>query len=112
MPVIERIKVMFTDPRTWSAMFYTLLMLPLGVIYFTVAIMALSLSLGVAATPLLQYYGQSFYWFGEAIHLPLWASAITVLLGVLMLVITLHLARGIGSLHAQLAKAMLTKTSA
>ena len=35
---LERIKEMFTDGRTWTAMLYFLLMLPLGIAYFTVAV--------------------------------------------------------------------------
>ena len=37
-PVLERIKEMFTDPRTWSTLLYMLLMLPLGIVYFTMAV--------------------------------------------------------------------------
>ncbi|HTT98510.1 MAG TPA: sensor domain-containing protein, partial [Rhizomicrobium sp.] len=42
-----RIKDAFTDSRTWSSMFYMLLMLPLGIAYFTIAITGLAVSLGV-----------------------------------------------------------------
>ena len=34
-PWLERIKSMFTDPRTWTTQLYFLLMLPLGVFYVT-----------------------------------------------------------------------------
>ncbi len=37
-PVMTRIKEMFTDPRTWSTLLYMLLMLPLGIVYFTMAV--------------------------------------------------------------------------
>ncbi|WP_425479043.1 sensor domain-containing protein [Xanthomonas populi] len=33
---LQRIGAMFTDVRTWSTMLYFLLMLPLGIIYFSV----------------------------------------------------------------------------
>ena len=37
-PVMERIKEVFIDPRTWSTLIYMLAMLPLGILYFTVAV--------------------------------------------------------------------------
>src|SRR6185312_3247079 len=40
-----RIKDGLTDSRTWSSMFYFLLMLPLGIAYFVTATVGLSLSL-------------------------------------------------------------------
>ena len=33
--VLQRIGAMFTDPRTWGTMVYMLLMLPLGILYFS-----------------------------------------------------------------------------
>ncbi|HQX66579.1 MAG TPA: sensor domain-containing protein, partial [Dokdonella sp.] len=32
----QRIGAMFTDPRSWSTLFYMLLMLPLGIVYFCI----------------------------------------------------------------------------
>ena len=52
-PLVERIKAMFIDPRTWGTMAYMLLMLPLGIVYFTLAVTLLSVSAGFIATPLL-----------------------------------------------------------
>ena len=37
-PLLKRIVAMFTDPRTWSTLLYMLLMLPLGIVYFTIAV--------------------------------------------------------------------------
>jgi uncharacterized membrane protein len=58
LPLLTRIGRMFTDPRTWSTMLYMLLMLPLGVIYFTVAVTGLSLSLGLIASAAAAAMGQ------------------------------------------------------
>ncbi len=44
-----RIKDGLADSRTWSSMFYFLLKLPLGVAYFVIAVVGLSVSLGVTA---------------------------------------------------------------
>jgi len=111
-PLLERIGQMFTDPRTWSTLVYMLLMLPLGIVYFTLAVVALSLALGVAAIPFAQAFGGSaMQWDGVPILLPLWTAPLTIAAGLLLLVLTMHGARGIGRLHGGLAKHFLVKTS-
>ncbi|PZQ22014.1 MAG: hypothetical protein DI562_20120 [Stenotrophomonas acidaminiphila] len=50
-PWMTRLKELFTDGRTWTAALYLLLMHPLGVLYFSVAITLLALSLGLIAAP-------------------------------------------------------------
>jgi uncharacterized membrane protein len=110
-PLLERIGQMFTDPRTWSTLVYMLLMLPLGIVYFSLAVVALSLALGVAAIPFAQAFGGSaIQWEGVPILLPLWTAPLTIAAGLLMLVLTMHGARGIGRLHAGLAKHFLVKS--
>ena len=48
---LQRIGDMFTDGRTWLTLLYFVLMLPLGVIYFTLAVTLLSLSLSLIWAP-------------------------------------------------------------
>jgi hypothetical protein len=111
-PLLARIGAIFSDPRTWSTLAYQLLMLPLGIVYFTLAVIALSLSLSVAALPLVQAInGHAVVWWdGVEWILPLWSMPLTVLLGLLMLLVTMHGARGIGRLHGALAKHLLVKS--
>ena len=42
---------------------------------------------------------------------PLWALLLTVPLGIALLCLTLHMARGLGQLQGQLAKHLLVKTA-
>ncbi|HET9482369.1 MAG TPA: sensor domain-containing protein, partial [Xanthomonadales bacterium] len=63
-PVMERIKAMFTDPRTWSTLLYFVLMLPLGIVYFTAAVVGLSLSVGFVAAPVMVLFGG-----GDFVHM-------------------------------------------
>ena len=49
---LARIGEMFTDLRTWSAMLYLLLMMPLGIAYFTLVVTLVSVSLGLIVSPL------------------------------------------------------------
>lgn len=46
-----RIKDALMDTRTWSSMLYLLLMLPLGIVYFTAAVTGIALSLGLTLDP-------------------------------------------------------------
>jgi uncharacterized membrane protein len=113
LPLMARIKGMFVDPRTWSTLFYMLLMLPIGILYFTFAITAIAVTFGIAAMPIAQAYSDvgvlSFGFYDY--YVPLWATPITMLVGALMIVIILHIARGVGSVHAQLAKHLLVKSA-
>ncbi|MDH5829591.1 sensor domain-containing protein [Luteimonas sp. M1R5S18] len=120
----QRIGDMFTDARTWSTMLYMLLMLPLGTAYFTVVVTLLSVSLALVATPFLVWFGAAQVamdidgWQILTVHdgilltsLSLWLLPVVLVLGLLLLFLTLHLARGIGHLHGQLAKHLLVKSA-
>lgn len=109
--LLPRIKDLFLDIRTWSTFVYMLLMLPLGVCYFTIAVVALSLSFAVAFLPIAALYNEhfEFWWFGASFDLPVWSFPISLAIGLLMLILTLHLARGLGSLQGALAKHFLVK---
>ena len=112
-PFIERIKSMFTDPRTWSTLLYMILKLPLGIIYFVFAIVGLSISLALAVSPITK---AMFNWGmvninDHAYAPPLWMEPFTLVLGVVLLCLTLHMARGIGHLQGNLAKHFLVRTA-
>jgi uncharacterized membrane protein len=117
-PWRSRIKDMFTDPRTWSTLFYMVLMLPLGIIYFTIAVTGISLSLALMAAPVAQvlaYYdviGGGIYWDGGRIVPPLILTPLVYVIGVFLGFAMLHLARGIGRLQGALAKHLLVKSAA
>lgn len=114
LPLLERIKRMFTDPRTWSAFAYFLLMLPLGVVYFTIVVAGLTTSLVFLAAPLTLLWGHGHTVVFGAVTLAdaPWLAPLLMLAGAAILVLLMHLARGIGRLHGQLAKAMLVKIDA
>ncbi len=110
LPLLQRIGAMFTDPRTWGTLLYLLLMLPLGVAYFTLAVTGLTLSVTLAAAPFVQGFGVPMTTFnGVAYFWPLWALPFALLGGVLLFFVVLHMARGVGWLHGHLAKHLLVK---
>ena len=108
--LMQRIGAMFTDPRTWATMLYMLLMLPLGIVYFTLAVTLLSIAVGFIAAPVFA----AMVWAGwapfsgfEVSGVEAWQLPFVFVAGVVLLFATLHLARGIGRLHGQIAKHML-----
>jgi uncharacterized membrane protein len=105
----ERIKSWLTDLRTWTTMLYMLLMLPIGVIYFTVMVTALSVSFATFAAPIAQWIGHTpiirVNEWGYLIE-P-WGAPFFFIGGVLGFFLTLWLAKGIGYLHGLFAKIML-----
>lgn len=107
-----RIGQMLKDPRTWTTFAYLLLMLPLGIVYFVIAVTGLSCSLAFIFSPLLVITSR-FGWIETPVHMnPAWLESnwmlpLMVLAGVLLLTLLMHLARGIGRVHARLAKILL-----
>jgi uncharacterized membrane protein len=118
-----RIGEMLRDPRTWTTIAYFILMLPIGIIYFVIAVAGLSVSLSFIALPITVILAQAG-WFGmggvevfsnaqpEWIFDTGFAVPLLGLAGVLLLTSLMHLARGIGRLHAMFAKSMLVARTA
>jgi uncharacterized membrane protein len=110
-PLLQRIVEMLKDPRTWGTLLYLVAMLPLGVFYFTFVVVGIIVSLAILLAPvfallyhfgLVQIDGSVVMQYPHPALLPLIS-----IVGLLMLTVTMHLARGIGYLHGQLAKTLL-----
>jgi len=112
-PVMERIKAMLADRRTWTTMLYFLLMLPLGILYFTVAITGLACGLALILGPLsaLLFEGGGLHMDGVLVTAEPAIGLIAVPLGILLLTLVLHLIRGIGTMHGGIAKHLLVAQS-
>jgi uncharacterized membrane protein len=122
---LTRIGEMLKDARTWTTLLYLLLMLPLGIIYFTIAVVGLSIGLRWALAPVV-YLGRHLYWLPEGVVLDmihidgygvgsphtLFASLVFMVFGILILALLMHAARGIARGHARLAKALLVEPGA
>lgn len=118
-----RIGEMLRDRRTWSTIAYFILMLPIGILYFVIAVAGLSVSLSLIALPIAVVLAQAG-WFGMGglevftTAQPEWlfdtgfAIPILGVAGVLLLTSLMHLARGVGRLHAMFAKSMLVARTA
>jgi hypothetical protein len=54
---------MLKDRRTWTTLAYFILMLPLGIVYFVIAVVGLSVSLAFIFAPLVEFASRNG-WFG------------------------------------------------
>src|SRR3546814_5235191 len=110
---LGRIKDLFLDPRTWSTVLYFLAMLPLGILYFTLAVSFVSVALSLVLAPLALLPGVHLNVWMFGIDVPAqapWLLPLLSVVGVLLLFVTLHLARGVGRLHGLFAKNLLVKS--
>jgi hypothetical protein len=119
----SRIAEMLIDARTWTTLAYLMLMLPVGVVYFTTAVLALGVGGTLIFAPLAAI-ARHYHWFGAqswgevlvnvndwsfspAWLGTIWVTPILVVFGVLLLTVFMHVARAIGRLHAHFAKSLL-----
>ena len=114
-PWYTRIVDMLKDRRTWTTLIYLLMMLPLGIFYFMFVVVGITVSVAVTVAPIfvllfhfgvVQIDGDLEMNYPHPALLPLMS-----ILGIVLLTITLHLARGLGNLHGLLAKNLLVSTS-
>jgi len=113
-----RIGAMLSDARTWTTLAYLVVMLPLGVAYFCIAVTGISLGVSCTIAPIVDalqrlglvradvsVYGASMpYWLTSPI-----GGVLLFIFGIVVLTTLMHVARGIGRMHARLAKALLAK---
>jgi hypothetical protein len=106
-----KFKSLVSDKYTWFSLIYMIIMLPLGIIYFTVFVTLIALSLWFVAFPILQLgFGLPMFTnYGSLYYLNGWVMPIVVVVGILLFVLTLHLAKFTGNMHGKLAKAMLVR---
>ena len=123
VPLLTRIREMLQDTRTWTTLLYLLAMLPLGILYFTVAVTWIALGLSLALAPLgVLGHDLGWFppWFTPSIQIEDWhyrpesfiGALFCSVLGVLLLTALLHAARWIARGHARLAKALLVEPGA
>jgi len=113
--VVKRVLFWLKDGRTWASTAYLLLMLPLGIAYFTIAVTGLALGVSLVTAPIWGWFqwrfaDHTFVANGVRYDVwPLWMIPIAFVVGVLVLVGFMHLVKWIGRGHAAFAKAMLVR---
>jgi len=108
---LDKVKFWITDGRTWLTILYMLLRLPLGVLYFTLTVIFLTIALTLMAAP----FAQLFFAFplvqifGNSYYLSFWLLPLLWLGGAFDLLLMMHLARGVGRWHGRMAKGLLAR---
>ncbi len=108
----QRVLYWLKDRRTWTAMLYMVLQLPLGIVYFTVSVTGLATGLALMCTPFVQLAtGHTYVEFGSVNELSFswWLMPLVVVGGALLVLVTLNLIRLAGRAHGAYAKAMLVR---
>jgi len=111
MGLWPRIKTMLTDKHTWLSVVYLILQMPLGVIYFSVFITLIASSLFGIAWPFLQI-GLDYPFVqvnGVHYYLTGFGMFLSIIAGILLFFLTMHLAKLLGQVHGMLAKLMLVR---
>jgi uncharacterized membrane protein len=112
----ERIREMLTDRRTWTTLLYLLLMLPLGIAYFCIAVVGLAFGFGLLAACVIALANFLGFDTGQQVTFAdgeLWIgyAPLVLLGGVLVITVLMHVAKGVGRLHGSIAKALLVAPS-
>lgn len=105
----EKLKMAFTNKFTWMVILYMVLQLPLGTIYFVLLVVLLSFGAAFMAMPVLQlgFDKAPIMISGTEMFLPVEYLPLAVLLGLLIITGTMHLAKFLGGLHGWYAKKVL-----
>jgi hypothetical protein len=113
--IMVKIKDVLIDVRTWSSMFYLVLMLPLGILYFVIAVVGITVPLTLIGGAIVGLVtGQSHIRFDDVPWLEhLFSTApgllLCIFVGMLLFFITLNIARGIGWIHGRIAEVLLVR---
>jgi hypothetical protein len=103
---------MLIDPRTWGTLFYMVLKLPLGILDFVLLVVLSSVSLSLISSPIADLFHGN-YWFEidgvDYYSIPWLVTPILAVIGLLLLTALMHIARGMGWMHGNLAKNLLVK---
>ena len=105
----QKVKSIFSSRVTWFSTLYLVLQFPISVTIFCVFITLLALSLAFIAVPVLQYgFGiPVLSWNDTMFYFAPWSMPLFVIGGLLLLLVTMHFAKGMGVLRGKMARALL-----
>lgn len=107
-----RFKMLVSDKHTWLSIAYFILKLPLGIIDFTVFLTLIVVSLSLVLFPVAQFISRTplIIIDGAAYDVTAGWMVLGVAVGILLLTLTMHLARVFGRMNGALAKSLLVRS--
>ncbi len=105
----RRIKAMLLDAPGWKGLGYGVIMLPLGIMNFTIVVTLWSIALAGTSYPLWGWATPQNNWYGHPVHGWIktgWISGAFVV-GVLVLIAVPHVVRGLAAVDRGLIKGLL-----
>jgi hypothetical protein len=107
----KKMRNLFTDGHTWTAMVYMLLQMVLGTVYFSVFVTLLVVSFWLVVQPIVGLAADvPVFVIGDyGYYTPAWMLPFSMIGGVLLLTATMHLVKIIGKAHGAWAKLMLVR---
>ncbi|UCE41002.1 MAG: sensor domain-containing protein [Candidatus Aminicenantes bacterium] len=106
----DRYIALVKDKYSWRALLYAVLLFPLGLIYSTFFILFLAFSLSFIASPVMElFFRIPLDLFGDNVFTPVWLLPLVCAAGIILLPLSLHLAKLVGKIHGQFAKSMLVR---
>lgn len=101
---------LITESHTWKALTYMILQFPIGLVYFFGTVILIALSLKCFLYPLWYWgFGRPLINLNQPIYPPVWTIPLIIAAGIILFLLTLHLAKSAGKIHGRFAKFMLVR---
>lgn len=109
LSIWQKFVALVKDKRTWKSILYMIMQLFFGIMHFTVTITLFAFSASFLLRPILEYTFElpMMHIHGIDYWTPGWFMPFSVIFGALLLIVTLHIARGMTRAHGRWAKRML-----
>ena len=106
----DRYIALVKDKYSWRALLYAVLLFPLGLIYTGLFSLLFVFSLAFITSPVMELvFRIPLDLFGDNVFTPVWVLPFVCFAGLLLMPLTLHLAKLAGKVHGRFAKAMLVR---
>lgn len=106
----DRYIALVKDKYSWRALLYAVLLFPLGLIYTSLFFLLFAFSLSFITSPVMELvFRIPLDLFGDNVFTPVWLLPFVCVAGILLLPLTLHLAKLLGKIHGRFAKSMLVR---
>jgi hypothetical protein len=112
--ILSQFWALVKNPESWTILIYLILMAPLGITYFLIAVCMLGTAVEFLFVPFFPHPAETARFCFELAHIEPspWMLSFTLLISFFLIVLTLHVVKAIGRFHARFAKGLLVARSA